>query len=216
MNLFAKKYSPPITDRLSVDTLFAHARGAEDPRDAYAYLQRAQELAPDDLRVQRELLMRGNLHLRDPKNISFFVIKCYILHAFEHPEKHAEEEQKRMIREIFDHPRLQRCLELSPDQDAFLRDYLFDLCAEYMRLFIAGDSSHAHSLLGISLSSRLPSLLAAPAADVVRNIFSSPFLLQEEQQLLGGAFYRAFSAHVNGRTQPLDARLGDLVGKLIR
>lgn len=216
MGLFGKKYAPPAVDGLSVDTLFARARGAEDPRDAHAYLAQAEVLAPNDLRIQKELLLRGDLHLRDPKRINFFVIKCYILHAFEHPEKHAEDEQKRMIREVFDHPRLKRCLELADAPEAFLQEYLDALCTEYMQLFIAGDSSHTRNILGINLGNRLPSLLAVPTADVLRNIYACRLLSPDEQRLLGRAFYRAFSAHVNGQTQPLDALLGDLVGQLIQ
>ena len=58
--------------------------------------------------------------------------------------------------------------------------------------------------------------LAIPAYDVISNIFLSPFLNEEEQTLLAGAFYRAYHAHMDGRTEPLDEKLGVLLGKLIR
>lgn len=216
MGLFAKKYASPHMDGLDADTLLARAKGAEDPRDAHAYLLRAEQLSPDDLRVQRELLLRGELHTRDPKAMNFFVIKCYLLHALEHPEQHDEAEQKRMLRELFEHPRLIRCQSLAPDPAAFTREYLQDLCAEYVRLFIAGDTRHTRSVAGITLGGKLPKYLAEPAYDVLYNAFSSPFLSQEEQLLLGGAFYRAYSAYMGGKTEPLDARLGNLLGRLIQ
>ena len=98
MGFFSRQYQPPKTDGMDAATLLMRARAAGDPRDAHAYLTRAEALAPDDLRVQRELLMRGNLHLRDPRHVSFHVIKSYLLHAFEHPKQHDEDEQRRMAR----------------------------------------------------------------------------------------------------------------------
>lgn len=214
MGLFAKKYTPPRMDGMDVDTLYARGRSAEDPRDAHAFLSRAEELAPEDLRIQKELLLRGDLHKRDSHNITFFVIKCYLLHAFEHPEKHSEEEKQRMARELFDHERVKKCLSIAPDAQEFLYDYLLDLCREYVRLFIAGDTSHTRALLGITISSKQPLFLSIPAFDVLNNIFLCPHLTEEEQLLLSRAFYHAYHAHMEGRTQPLDERLGNMLGKL--
>lgn len=216
MGFFAKKYAPPFMDGMDVDTLYARGRSAEDPRDAHAFLARAEEIAPDDLRIQKELLLRGDLHQRDSRNITFHVIKCYLLHAFEHPEKHSEDERKRMTRELFDHERVQKCLAIAPDKEAFLKEYLFDLSREYVRLFIAGDTSHTRALLGITIASKQPAFLAIPAFDVLNNMFLSPFLSKEEKLLAGGAFYQAYHAHMEGRTQPLDEKLGNMLGKLIK
>lgn len=213
--LFSKRYSPPRVDDLDVAALLSRARNAKDPRDAHAYLTHAEALAPQNLSVQRELLMRGNLHLRDSRRPSFHVIKCYLLHALEHPEAHDEAEQHRMIREIFDHPRLARCLSLSSTPDIFLRDYLQELCADYVRIFILPDASHRRDILGFSLPAALAATMAAPAYDVLHNIFLSPDLSQQEQQQLASAFYRAYAAQMNGRTQPLDERLGDTLSQLI-
>ena len=54
-----------------------------------------------------------------------------------------------------------------------------------------------------------------PAYDVLHNIFLSPDLTQTEQRQLAGAFYRAYRTQMNGRTQPLDERLGDTLGRLL-
>ena len=216
MGLFVKKYAPPRMDGMDVDTLYARGRSAQDPRDAHAFLARAAEIAPDDLRIQKELLLRGNLHNRDPHNITFHVIKCYLLHAFEHPEKHDEAEKKRMAREIFDHEQLNRCLAIAPDQEAFMKDYLQALCAEYVRLFIAGDTSHTRAILGITIGSKQPVFLSIPAYDVICNVLNCPHFSEDEKTLLAGAFYRAYHAHMDGRTEPLDEKLGNLLGRLIR
>ena len=215
MGFFTRHYQPPRTDGMDVSALLARALSAGDPRDAHAYLIRAEALAPDDLRVQRELLMRGNLHLRDPRRVSFHVIKSYPLHAFEHPEQHDESEQHRMAREIFDDPRLQRCLELAEQPDAFMQSYLQELCADYVRIFILPDASHTHGFLGFTMPGTQAASMAVPAYDVLQNIFLSPDLSQTEQRQLAGAFYRAYRAQMNGRTQPLDERLGDTLGRLL-
>lgn len=215
MGLFRKTYQTPEMKGLSARELLARARGASDPRDAYAYLIQAETLEPDCLAVQRELLMRGRLHERNPKHISFFVIKSYVMHAFEHPEKHEERERQRMIREIFDHPRLQRCLALAERPDAFLEDYLQELCRDYMRIFIMPDTTHRPSVLGITVSGRMPAAMAVPGGEVLRNILSSPWLSEREQTLLGKAFYRAYGACMNGAVQPLDARLGENIARLL-
>lgn len=216
MGLFAKKYIPPRTEGMDVDTLYARGRSAEDPRDAHTFLSRAAEIAPDDLRIQKELLLRGDLHKRDAQNISFHVIKCYLLHTFEHPEDHDENEQKRMARELFDHEQLLRCLEIAPDRETFLKEYLQDLCAEYVRLFIAGDTTHTRAILGITMAARQPVYLAVPAYDVIHNILAYPAYTEEEKTLLAGAFYRAYHAFMDGRTAPLDEKLGNDLGRLIR
>ena len=57
--------------------------------------------------------------------------------------------------------------------------------------------------------------MAVPAYDVLHNIFLSPDLTQTEQRQLAGAFYRAYRTQMNGRTQPLDERLGDTLGRLL-
>ena len=59
-----------------------------------------------------------------------------------------------------------------------------------------------------------PLFLSIPAFDVLNNIFLCPHLTEEEQLLLGRAFYHAYHAHMEGRTQPLDERLGNMLGKL--
>lgn len=63
--------------------------------------------------------------------------------AFEHPEKYSEEGLKSAAGRCFRDPRLMRCLALASDPQAFTEQYLDDLAEEYMRVFIAGDSSHA-------------------------------------------------------------------------
>ena len=203
-----KTQTPEIPDNMTVMELIHEARMAQDPRHAYALLKRAEVLAPDSIEVQRALLMHGRLHERDRRAPDFSVIKSYLLHAFEHPEKHSEEQQRQMVRELFDDKRLQHCLALAQDPQAFLRDYLKDLAQEYMRIFIAGDNSHVPRVFGISNRSSMHRYLAVPAADLLHNVFLCPFLSEEEQLQVGKAFYEAFYRQVDGNTKELDRKLG--------
>lgn len=203
----AKKKAPDLTG-LSLEQLLYEADTRDDPKDVYAALRKAEELAPENLPVQRRLLMHGRLHERDPRRIDFSVIKCHLLHAFEHPETHNENELRAMAREIFDAPRLMRCLELALEKDAFLREYLRDLSREYIRVFIAPDHTHSPKLLGFSFKGSLPKQLARPAADILLNVLSSPFLNAQEADTLAKAFYGAFHEAMQGEVRELDRLVG--------
>ena len=37
-------------------------------------------------------------HERDPRRVNFSVIKCYMLHVYEHPEQHEEEDIRQKTR----------------------------------------------------------------------------------------------------------------------
>lgn len=194
----------------------ALARQEKDPVKKQVLLAQAERIAPDDLEVQRELLLLGENYRRDGKNPDPRLIKCYLFHGFEHPECHDEAEQQRMARELFDHPRLQRCLALSPAPQAFLAEYLQALADAYIDLFIRHDRAHVPGLAGLIPGKRLIGRLSLPAADVIRNIFLCPFLSEAEQKLLAGAFYRAFYQYVNGQSEALDAALGEAIRALIQ
>ena len=208
MPLFSKKKANELKDSMTLTDLLHEARVTEDPVFAYACLMRAVIMAPDSLEVQRALLMHGRLHERGQVAGDFSVIKCYILHSFEHPEKHSPQEQEQMAREAFDDPRLKTCLELSTQPEVFLRDYLAELCADYMRVFIAGDTSHAPAIFGLATKGMLHRYLAKPANDLLRNVLSSPWLSLDEQLLLARGFYQAFYRQMEGQTKELDKLLG--------
>lgn len=208
MPLFKKKPVLPDYDSLSLDQLLFEADTKEDPQLIYAALSRAERLEPENLDIQRRLLLHGRLHERSNKNLDFSIIKCHLLHAFEHPEKHPEEALRRMHRELFDEERLQKCLALAGDGEAFQREYLEELSKEYILIFLAPDSSHAPRVFGLSFKGSLQKYLAAPARDIISNILSSPFLSGAEAILLAKAFYRAFYEYAHGDVRELDSRLG--------
>jgi len=216
MPLFSKKKEPELREGLTMEQLLFIADTQDDPVRVYQALARAEQLAPEDLGIQRRLLLHGRLHERNPRDLDFSVIKSFLLNAFEHPEKHKPEDLRKMERELFDEPRLLRALELAPDRAAFLRGYLEDLSRDYMRIFISSDSGHVPKVLGFSFKGALPRYLAMPARDILKNIFSSPYLSREEAQVLAKAFYRAFFEQVQGETKALDAQLGPELLALLR
>lgn len=215
MPLFNKKKQAPNLSGLTLEKLLFMADTETDPVLIHQALSRAEELAPDDLNIQRRLLLLGRLHLRSSKVMDFSVIKSWLLHAFEHPDKHKDAEAKGMARELFDEARLVRCLELAEDKAAFLKGYHEELARDYIRIFIAADNTHVPRVFGISFRGNLARYLAIPARDIISNILSSPWLSAEEAIPLAKAFYKAFYEHVSGEVRELDRLLGaEICGQL--
>lgn len=216
MPLFSKKSQLPDVEKMTLDQLLFLADTQDDPKIIYLALNRAAELSPDDLAIQRRLLLLGRLHERDPHKMDFSVIKSYLLHPFEHPEKHKPEEIRQMAHDLFEETRLKRCLELAPDPDAFLRSYFEELSREYVNIFVAADNSHVPRVFGISFKGGLSRYLAIPGRDIISNIFSSPYLSKEEATVLAKSFYKAFYDHTHGEVRELDKLLGAEICGLLR
>ncbi len=215
MPWFSKKKSLTVPENMDEEGLLHEARTSDDPVYAYACLKRAEMLEPANLSVQRALLMHGRLHERDKHPADYSIIKSYLLHSFEHPEQYSEEGLRKAADELFGDARLLRCLELAPDPEAFLAQYVDDLAEEYMRIFIAGDSSHAPRIFGFSAKNMLHSYLARPAADTISNALQSPFLTRVQQLLVARSVYRHFSRQMAGETKALDRLLGAEVCRVI-
>ena len=215
MPLFSKKAPKINLEGLPLEEYLHIAETEEDPVIIHEALTRAEALAPEDMNIQMKLLLLGRLHERKPNRFDFHVIKCYLLHAFEHPDAHSEEERTRMIREIFDYERLKRCLETAPDPERFLGTTYWALPGLYAPVRGRGQQPcTAH--LRLHLQGRLPKYLAVPARDILDAIFSSPLLSEEEAKALGKAFYRAFYDYTNGEVKELDKNLGPQLRALLR
>ncbi len=215
MRLFGKKTPPQPPKDADSFTLLAMAKNTQDPAIKYQLLLQAEEKDPDNLKVQHALLMHGRLHERDPRRVNFSVIKCYMLHVYEHPEQHEEEDIRQKTRALFDEERLQKCLALAPHPDSYLRGYIEELSLEYIRLFLEGDASNVPSLFGITRKHSIARYLSKPMADMVQNMLSSAYLRMQEQQLLAGMFYRACHRYLNGQTEHLDSLLSPEIIKAL-
>ncbi len=208
MAFFTKK-KPTVPQNASAAELLQMARETDDPVFSHKLLSRAEILSPESLQVQKALLMLGNLHQRSQNRGDFSLIKAHMLDAFDHPDNYPDEKRREKTREIFDHPRLKKCLDLTPDQDGFLQEYLDEICRQYIYLFIAGSSSRSPSVFGIRLGKNANEQLAFPMADILRQMLSSPDLSRGEQMLLAKTFYKACYSFFDGRINKLHQLLGE-------
>ena len=140
-----------------------------DPVRKKRLLDEAAAAYPDALAPQEALLHLGRLWQRNPKQPDYHVIKCYLLHIFDHPEQETPAMREAMLQELTEGPQLQRCLELADDPQAFLRRYMRRLCSEYVRLFLVDDNRRSGRLFGLQVS-RMEKSLARPAANMIRNM----------------------------------------------
>jgi len=194
-----------------VSQLLRRAQDENDPKKRYALLCEAEEAAPNNMQVQKALLLHGRLHERDKRKVDFSVIKCYLLHAFEEPETFSSAEREEIIRELVMEDRLVKAMELAPDGQAFLRDYLTALSGEYIHLFLRGSSRYMKPIFGFAPAGKPAKLLAAPAACMLRCILKEPALSKDRQEMLAGAFYLAYAQEFQGETAYLDEALGTLM-----
>lgn len=208
MPWFEKKSTPHVPNDMSVMELLHEAKISKNPVYAYACLERAEIMAPESLEVQLALLLLGRLHEREKYPAEYSLIKSYLLNGFEHPEKYTEDELSLQAQELFCDKRLQYCLSLADHKHAFLERYLKELSEEYMHIFVQGDSSHAPRVFGFSVKSQMHSYFAVPAADIIRNALSSPFLDEQQQRLVARSFYKAYQSQMNSDTKDLDKLLG--------
>ena len=207
MGLFKRKEPAfVVPEGADVATLVFRANAAQDPVERHALLSRAEEMEPDNLAVQRALLLLGRLHERNAKRVDFTVIKSYLLRCFEYELPRAEYDA--CIEEMTNHPRLARCLSLCADRAEFLSGYFYDLSRQYIELFLRGDSRHVPNLLGFTSTAKSPEDLALPSARIIEAELSCEDMPEDMRLLAARAFYRAFSDGMGGKTQRLDELLG--------
>ncbi len=206
------RQDPPAAE--DVSGLLRRAQEESDPVKRFSLLQKAEQAAPNDLQIQKALLLHGRLHERDRRKLDFSVIKCYLLHAFEEPEDHPFAQREDMIRELFSEERLVKAMAMAPDGQAFLMDYLTSLSGEYIHLFLRGSSRYMKPIFGFAPAGKPAKLLSSPAADMIRCMMKEPALSQEERNMLASAFYKAYAKEFQGETAYLDEALGDELGQV--
>ncbi len=188
--------------------LLQSAQAESDPVKRYALLKNAEEAAPGDLRVQKALLLHGRLHERDKRKADFSIIKCYLLHIFEEPEAYSPARREEKLAQLFSEDRLQKAMAMAPDPEAFLKEYLTALSADYISLFLMGSSRHMKPLFGLSLGGKPARLLAEPASAILSHMLAEQTLAQDQRETLARAFYEAFARTMDGETGWLDEKLG--------
>jgi hypothetical protein len=190
--------------------LLRRAQEESDPVKRYALLQKAEDAAPNNLQVQKALLLHGRLHERDKRKIDFSVIKCYLLHVFEEPDAYLFAKREDKIRELFSEDRLVKAMDMAPDGQVFLGEYLTALSQEYIHLFLRGSSRHMKPIFGFAPAGKPSRLLAEPAAKILRCMLLEEALPDDQREMLAGAFYKAYGLEFQGETTYLDEALGAL------
>lgn len=190
--------------------LLEKARREEDPVKKHALLMDLRSQHPDTIEVEREVLMLGRLHERSRRDVSFRNIKCYLLQIYLDDRELSREDVTEMRQELFHHPQLEVCQRLAPDAEQFTREYLEALSGDFIQLFLEGSNLYMRSFFGFVNHRNAPALLAPHAARMLENMSGDDELSPDEKQMLLTAFYRAFSARMNGDTAKLDERLADM------
>lgn len=172
-----------------------------DPVKKHVLLLQAEKDYPDCLEIAEAILFHGRLHERNPRNLDFTVIKCYLWHMYLTPKDFTEAQKQAMRTELFEHPQLQRCLALAPDRDAYLRRYLRRLGCEFVSLFLKGSSRFTRSIFGFRFDNRMSRVLAQPVAMMIAEIRADQALDPNQRTLLAEAIYSAFLTETGGEPQ---------------
>jgi hypothetical protein len=182
-------------------------RGEPDPVKKHEMLLALMAQHPDSLEVAEEILYLGRLYDRSRKGLDFSVIKCYVFNVYLDPDEMKPERREALRAEIFDHPDLSRCLELSGDREVFLRRYLLRIAEEFVRLFLKGSTRYMRSIFGFTNEGKAPKYLALPVARMLRAMQRDESLTGERKTLLMQALYCAFQTQLGGETRYLDELL---------
>lgn len=146
---------------------------------------------PDQLEIEEEILFQTRM--KDPREMDFSAIKCYLLECYHKPEAFEPAVQEHMRRELFWDQQLEKCLSLAPSREGYLTHYLGRLCREYIDVFLMGSSEYMPRLLGFRLDRKPEKALAAPAAQILRAMEADDGLEPGQKVLLTGCFRDAFA-----------------------
>lgn len=191
----------------------AYLRKADDLKDPvkkHELLLKAEREYPDCLEVAEALLFLGRLYERNPRELDYSVIKCFLWHMYLTPGEFPEEKKQQMREELFRHPQLVRCMQLAPDANAFLRRYLKRLGCEFVALFLKGSNHYTRTWFGFRIDNRMSRVLAQPVAQMIVNIRADEQLTPQERAMLCEAIYAAFLTETGGEPRWVDEELEKL------
>lgn len=162
-----------------------------DPVRIHYALQDLEKKFPNNLAIQRALLLQGRLHERNPKKLDYSVIHCYLLQVFLEPESLTKEQTNAFLQELTSGERLLTCLSLSPDKNQFLQDYYEEMSGRFIDLFLLGSSKYMRAFFGLSMSRNPAKTLASPVAKMIENIWDT-HPLADYRFVLAKALFQSF------------------------
>ena len=171
-------------------------------------IEKAMKDCPDQPELEWEYLFIGHEKKQKRMRVDFSIIKSFLLYIWLTPKEFDRNMTEEMRTELFEDPQLIRCLDMADDRDKCMNEYLHRLCAEFIEVFLDGDTRFNRSLFGLRLDNRREKWMANPAATVILNIRADPMLTDDRKQMLVRNFYQAFSEATGGKTSWLDAALG--------
>jgi len=189
-----KKADPPA-EKPEVEALLARAAQERKPDRAHACIVQALEADPDSFAANRALLYHGKLYEVVRRPGDFSLVKCYLLHVFEEPERYTPSQRDERVEELFRDPQLARTAALSGDEAAFLREYVRRLAREYVSIFIRGRSSIGRGAFGFPRSADVVRQRCAEVvATMEHNLRDEPRLTAEQCELLSEALRHGLTA----------------------
>lgn len=183
---------------------------------AYNDLLALETENPKSLEVQRALLLFGRLYERDGKHVDFSVIHCYLLQLFLEPAEIKKSKRSDMMTELFDSPRLSKCLELTDDKNGFLIDYYSSISEKFINLFLKGSNQYMRNLFGFSFSKKASKNLAPPCAKMLTNIFKCKDLPDANRIILLHSFYNSFKNAVDGDVSFIDELVDNSILHIVK
>lgn len=179
----------------------------KNPKKKYKIIQDALAAAPDDFDANLALLYHGRLHesLAHGNKLDYSIIKCHLLSIFQTPDQYTPQELEAKCEELLHGAQLQKTMALSPDPDALFAEYIYALAAQYVDLFIRGDTRNNSVGFGFM---RSQASLARRCAPVVRGMLAviagADRLTFPERQLLTAALREGYARSFPGHTGELD------------
>ena len=173
----------------------ARAKRERKPDRARAHILKALEAGPDSFAANRALLYHGRLYEAVRRPGDFALIKSYLLHMFEEPDRYTAAQKDERMEELFRDPQLKRTAALSGDKAAFLREYLNHLACEYMTIFVRGRSSVSRGIFGFGRSAdSVRDQCALIVSAMERNLRAEPRLAEDQRELLIEALKHGLAA----------------------
>ncbi len=141
---------PETQEKPEVLALLAQAEKERKPDRAHALMEQALAMDGESFATHRALLYHGRLYETARRPGDFTLIKSYLLHRYEEPDRYTPAQRAAIAEELFALPLLLRTCALSGDAEACMDAYLRHLTGEYLRLFIRGRTSVSNGVFGFS------------------------------------------------------------------
>ena len=170
-------------------------------------LLKGLEACPGSREIEWELLFIGEEAPKKGKVLDYSIIASWVLEIYRRPGDFSEEKRNSMRMQLFEAPRLVRCLQMFDDPGKKQQEYLQELCRNYIAIFLEGDNQIRGSIFGFHIERNMEKRLAVPVGEMIARMKTDRNLSPEQQEQLWKAMYQAYAARTKGNTEYLDERL---------